>query len=207
MGISHVSSFHSTLYSLSYWKKRRYINYKFIQLGRCMQFSFGWDISSLARVWIVFKGVWCEGRQVLHDDETGYRKRFPSVDVGATVAWCRYSSLRRLHIKIIGRPTSANCKTYPRPVLHSIIERCGWVVNIPASYSGDLRFRSQVGDWLSGLIFSWFPSVLPCSCWDSTSIMMIDGVRLRLWTATINGSIVLLPGDIGLWAWITTVEW
>jgi hypothetical protein len=40
-------------------------------------------------------------------------------------------------------------------------ERLGRLVGIPASYSGGLRFKPRLGDWLSRLNLSWFPSVPP----------------------------------------------
>jgi hypothetical protein len=45
---------------------------------------------------------------------------------------------------------------------------CGRVVNTPASYSERPRFKSRVRDRLSWQRFSWFSSVHPGKCWDST---------------------------------------
>jgi hypothetical protein len=59
---------------------------------------------------------------------------------------------------------------HPSPIIipSSTTERHGRVVNSPASYLGGPRFKFRPGDRLSWLRFSWFSSVPPGKCRDST---------------------------------------
>jgi hypothetical protein len=58
------------------------------------------------------------------------------------------------------------------PSLHnSMTARHGRVVNTPASYSGGSGFKSWPGDQLPWMSCSWFSSVYPSECRDSTLIL------------------------------------